>query len=205
MQLPEQGLEAQEVESRADAMLAEMTLQGRMARAEGREKSPDALSILDRPTNNVSAKPPKMRYSHEAMIDLMLARPGIAQNELAQHFGYSPGWISTVVNSDAFKALYAQRRADLADPELIMTIKERLDGVAAASLRVLAEKLAQPALSVPDELVLRAAEMSTKALGFGAKAATSVQVNVTSEARISNLAHRLIALQKGTGGDVVDV
>lgn len=114
-----------------------------------------------------SVKPPKIRYTHEAMADLILQNPWISQNQLAAHFGYSPGWISTVITSDAFQAFLHSRQAELVDPELRATLEERLRALTAQSLRVLQEKVSQPFGQVPDQLALRAAELGIKGLGLG--------------------------------------
>jgi hypothetical protein len=149
----------------------------------------------------VGAKPPKMRYSHQAMADMLLENPWMSQNQLAAHFGRTPSWISTIVTCDAFQALLAERREDVIDPEMKLRIEERFKALTAQSLRVLQEKLSKPADQVPDNLALRAAELGAKALGIGGNAPTPVVV--TSEERLTNLAHRLIALRGGQ--QVIDV
>src|SRR2546421_725388 len=53
-----------------------------------------------------------LRYTHEAMVDMLIAEPWISQNELAARFGFSPSWISTVICSDAFQAKLAERRGE---------------------------------------------------------------------------------------------
>ena len=39
----------------------------------------------------------KVSYSHDAMIDLMIAEPRITQTQLAAKFGYSVGWVSGTI------------------------------------------------------------------------------------------------------------
>lgn len=112
----------------------------------------------------------KVRYSHEAMIDLMISDPTITQNDLAKQFGRSTSWVSIVIGSDAFQAALAKRRDDLLDPFLIATLEERFRGLADQSLQVLASKL--ESTQNPD-LALKALEISSKALGFGARSAAS--------------------------------
>lgn len=148
-----------------------------------------------------STRPPKVRYSHEGMIELLLAEPWTTQNQLAAHFGRSPSWISTILTSDAFKAQLEARRAELIDPELRLTLRERFTALTAQSLKILQEKLTRNASDVPDQLALRAAELGAKSLGLGGNAPP--QVIMTSEARLEALAHRLVAL-KGGQGTVID-
>lgn len=118
----------------------------------------------------------RVHYSHEAMIDVMIAEPDITQGEIATRFGKTQSWISIVIGSDAFQAALAKRRDDLLDPFLIATIEERFRGLANQSLQVLAEKLETTKNA---DLALKALDISSKALGFGARAGgqTNVQNN----------------------------
>jgi hypothetical protein len=180
--------------ARVDELLAEMAQRGR-----------SAVEVMERPAAP-SVRAPKVRYTHAAMIDLMLENPWISQNQLAAHFGYSAAWISTVITSDAFQAMYEARRAELIDPELQLSLRERFQALTTKSLQVLQEKLSRPAGDIPDQLVLRAAELGAKSLGFGVQQQTT-QVVVTSDERIKNLAHRLVAMHKQPppAADVIDV
>lgn len=118
----------------------------------------------------------RVHYSHEAMIDVMIAEPTITQTELAKRFGRTQSWISIVIGSDAFQAALAKRRDDLTDPFLIATIEERFRGLAQQSLQVIARKLEETQNA---DLALKALDISSKALGFGARnpSTTNVQAN----------------------------
>lgn len=108
----------------------------------------------------------RVKYSHDAMIDLIIAQPGVKQSEIVKHFGYTQAWVSRIMNSDAFLARLAQRKADLVDPSIALSIDERLRAVAAKSLDVVLEKLE---LVPTGEFALEAATMASKALGYGAR------------------------------------
>lgn len=169
-------------------MLAQMAADGQ---ARGAVPTADGQ---DWERRHVGAKPPKIRYTHEAMADLIIENPAISQNQLAAYFGYSPGWISTVINSDAFQSFLASRKAELVDPELRLTLNERFRALATQSLRILQAKVSKPEDQVDAGVALKALELSGKALGLGGNAPT--QVLIASEDRLSNLAHRLIALKR---------
>jgi len=109
----------------------------------------------------------KTRYSHEAMIDVIIAEPTIKQNKLAEMFDRSVPWISRIIGSDAFQAALAKRREELTDPFLVATIEERFRGIATQSLEIIAEKLEA---SKNVDLALKSLDVSVKALGFGARA-----------------------------------
>jgi predicted XRE-type DNA-binding protein len=108
----------------------------------------------------------RVKYSHDAMIDLIIEQPGISQGELASRFGYTQAWVSRVMNSDAFLARLAQRKNDLVDPTLAASLEEKLRALASKSLDVVLEKVVST--QNPD-LALQAAKLSTTALGFGAR------------------------------------
>jgi hypothetical protein len=115
-----------------------------------------------------------LRYTHEAMIDVIIAQPAIKQNELAKMFDKSVPWISRIIGSDAFQAALAKRREELTDPFLVATIEERFKGLAMQSIDILAEKLQ---LTQNADLALKALDVSAKSLGFGARNAGPGQTN----------------------------
>jgi hypothetical protein len=110
----------------------------------------------------------KVRYTHEAMIDVLIAEPTITQNDLAKRFEMSVSWVSIVLGSDSFQAALTKRREELTDPFLIATIEERFRGLAQQSLEVIADNLEKTRNT---DLALKALDMSAKALGFGARVA----------------------------------
>lgn len=138
----------------------------------------------------------KLRYSHEAMVELIITNPWISQNEIAAIFGRTPPWISIVMNSDAFKARLEERREELVDPTLRVSIKERFTAALTRSLERLQEKLEQP--SVPDNLILRSIEVGAKGLGVGGFAPTALPAAPPPPTgdRLVILADRLLALQR---------
>lgn len=131
----------------------------------------------------------KIRYSHVDMIDYIIAHPGCTQNDLAARYGYTPGWISNVMSSDAWKSAMAARRTELVDPTLAATINERFTALTERSLTRLMEKLDAPQVS--DNVVLRAVELGAKAMGVGGNAPPPA----APVDHLAQLANRLIDLQ----------
>ena len=117
----------------------------------------------------------RVKYSHDAMIDLLIANPAISQNELAANFGYTVPWVSRIMNSDAFQARLALRKEELLDPVIVASIEEKFRALASKSLDVVLDKLS---VTNSAELGLKALEISAKALGYGARQQNlSVQTN----------------------------
>ena len=133
----------------------------------------------------------KVSYTHADMIDFIISNPGISQGAVAARYGYTEGWLSQVMSSDAFRNMMAERRGELVDPVLTATIEERFRGLANRSLDRLMDKLNAPVVS--DQVVLKAVELGAKALGIGGNAAP--QAVVPAGDHLAALANRLIALQ----------
>ena len=108
----------------------------------------------------------RVHYTHEAMIDLMISNPELTQIQLGKVFGYTGPWVSRIVNSDAFQARLAERKADLVDPMLRVTLDEKLRAMADQSLAIVMDKLA---VTQNPDTALKALDLATRALGFGAR------------------------------------
>ena len=108
----------------------------------------------------------RVKYTHDSMIDLIITNPALSQNAIAAHFGYTAAWVSRIFNSDAFQARLAQRKSDIVDPALTLSIEEKLRALADKSLDVVLNKLT---LTENPDTALRALEITSKALGYGAR------------------------------------
>lgn len=137
----------------------------------------------------------KIGYSHDAMINLLIARQGrISQNELAAHFGYTASWISQVMSSDAFQARFAERTKELVDPAIRDEAQAGFRDVLMRSQELLLTKLQQPKVS--DQLVIRSLEVAGRALGYGAREQTvNNNFNTTVvEQHLEVMGERLVGL-----------
>lgn len=132
-----------------------------------------------RPMGDNEDRIASIRVSHDAMIDALLVNPTITNTELAAMFNRSPTWTSFVVNSDIFRARLAERKKELVDPVLQMSIQQRMEAVTAVSLDVLMKKLVEK----PDPaLALKTVEVLTKSQGYGARGDVNVSVNASAGA-----------------------
>lgn len=86
----------------------------------------------------------KLKYTHEAMIDLILAEPTVSNKELAEIFEYSDAWISHIRSSDSFQSRIAERKVLLVDPAIRRSIEDRLAGVTTSAINRLQEVLDGP-------------------------------------------------------------
>lgn len=144
----------------------------------------------------------RVRYTHDAMIDLVVTNPSMKQGELARHFGYTEAWVSRIFASDAFQARLAARKDELVNPVVTASVKERIEGLAMQSLEIIAEKL--EATKNPD-LALKAFELSTKAAGYGARQEKVSVQNSFVVALPPKVEDPQAWAAKHRGGEVVDV
>lgn len=108
----------------------------------------------------------RVRYTHDAMIDLIIMEPMIKQNVIAKHFNVSTGWVSRVICSDAFQARLAQRKGELIDPTLMDAVENNLRGIVLQSTLIISDKLES---SNSPDLALKSLELAGKMLGYGAR------------------------------------
>lgn len=138
----------------------------------------------------------RISYTHDAVIDFILAHPEATQNQIAATFGYTPSWMSIIINSDAFQARLRERRGEIVDPALLATVNDRFKGVLAKSLEKLADLLETP--SPPPNVILKAVELGARGLdvgGFG-RAQVNLPPPPPQGDRLKELAERLVSLQQ---------
>ena len=139
---------------------------------EGIEPSPPAArAFLE--SGQVLAKP---SYTHEAMVDMLVVNPMISQAALARHFGYTEGWVSRILRSDALQEMLAARRKEMIDPIVAQSLEKSFEALASRSAAVLMDKLDLP--TVTADVAVKTLEVSSRALGYGAqKAGINIQQN----------------------------
>jgi hypothetical protein len=108
----------------------------------------------------------KLRYTHDAMIDTLIEHPEIKQYELAEMFDVTKEWISMLMCSDAFQARLAVRKADVIDPIVAASFKQRMEVLARRSVEVLMEKM-EDSIECAPNVALGALSIAAKGFGFG--------------------------------------
>lgn len=108
----------------------------------------------------------KISYKQDAIIDMILANPRAKQRELADLLSVTPGWLSTLMGSDAFQVRLEERRKALVDPVIIASIEDRLRGVAHRALEQIQTRLDD---EPPLPILLDVGKFAVQALGYGAR------------------------------------
>jgi len=118
-------------------------------------------------SQDVTATPKRLSYTHDAMIDLILQEPTVTHAELAEIFGYTAGWVQRVCSSDAFQSRLADRKAQLIDPQITRSLNERLRGVTIKALDIIDEKLSSQDAGA--QMALEALGIATASMSRGSK------------------------------------
>lgn len=146
-----------------------------------------------------------MKHVHEAMVHYMVRYPHATLREVAEHFNYTPSWVSRICASDMFKKRLAEVRKDHF-ANLATTVVEKVEGLAHAALDKMARHLDA---SEDPKYVKEVAKDALTMLGYGAKsspAAVSVngdgaQVMVVADA--STLARARAIMQNQGASNVI--
>jgi restriction endonuclease Mrr len=87
---------------------------------------------------------------HEALADYILMNPQARLSDMGSYFGYSPSWLSTVTNSDMFKAYFAKRRGEVST-YIAQDLPKKLELAAHLATEKLIETI--PTLTDPEQIV----------------------------------------------------
>jgi len=124
----------------------------------------------------------KVRYTHDAIIDVIIAFPAISQGDLAREFGFTQTWMSIIINSPEFKLRLAERKGELVDPKIRASIEERLEGLAKRALDKLLDRLDNTAHQMKDADLIAVAK-----LGVGNKNAPPIAPQVSQNLYVVQL------------------
>lgn len=72
---------------------------------------PPAVVDGSRQTVSVPYELQKVNHTHHAIMDHMIAYPTDSMKAIAERFGYTQAWLSTLVHSDVFQRELTKRRA----------------------------------------------------------------------------------------------
>lgn len=117
----------------------------------------------------------KLSHRHHAIMDFMLANPQLPMHAIAEHFGVTQAWLSTVRHSDLFKARLAERR-QLMDQDQAHRIGSKLQTLAEKGIDALCDIVDDEEQTA--DAKLNATKTALEAIGFlgkGAQQASGAQ------------------------------
>lgn len=147
-------------------------------------------------TGQVETGIKRVRYSHDAMIDHIIANPWLHQRDIAREFQRTEAWISQIFCSDSFKKRLEERKADLVDPAIVESIEKGFESICKLSQSVLMEKIET---TRDPKLALATLTVAAKAMGFGAREAAPVQVNWFQQINQNSGGHVSLVRQNPNG------
>lgn len=154
----------------------------------------------------------KLGEQHQKMLDWMLVNyTGKNLGAMAEHFGYSRSWVSSIINSDIFQAEYQKRRQSL-NAETSAGIVRKTMEVAEKALTKLHSVLENDGNGGEDSLdprfILDVADKALHRLGYApqrasaAPAAPSGNTYVFADKAIINAARERLTTRAANGATV---
>ncbi len=138
-------------------------------------------------------------YSHEELVQFLVAHPNATPESTAKAFGRGPSWFLQVLASDQFQLALDPHRHLIANPLITATMEERFRSLTLQALSALSSKLNSKEVS--DFIVVKSAEIGVKALGMGA-AKREEETPLTPSGNVDTLAERLVAALEKQRGNV---
>jgi hypothetical protein len=144
-------------------------------------------------------------FSNDALVQLLLERPGLTHQQYGAAFGRGSGWFASVLASESFQRALSPVRHLIPDPSISATLDERFKSLAMQGLSVLQTRL--DSKECADMTVLKAVELGLKASGLGAIAAPpAVEAPVGPEAVANRILEAMAsAKQRTSNAQAVDI
>lgn len=117
---------------------------------------------------------------HKEIFSWEIQHPGEGVEACAAHFNVTPGWLSTIRNSDCYIEYVASQRA-VHHNNISTGVLQQIEGLASVSLEVLEERIKKERKSIGLGIVNDSASLALKAMGFGQKSdgrGANTQINV---------------------------
>lgn len=108
-----------------------------------------------------------INHRHEQIINWLIANPHLSLGECARTFNYTQNWLSQVIHSDMFQAIY-RRRVEEEGGLVVHTMANKLTGLAAAVVDKTLERIEMGLAS--ERFLSDTTETVLGALGYSAKA-----------------------------------
>lgn len=111
-------------------------------------------------------------YRHEAILRWMLCNPDKKLADCARELNYTQAWLSIIIHSDMFQSRLRSMQERFND-ETLISLREKLNGIAHASLDKLADNIE---LSDDPKFLLDVTERTLSRLGYGTQKGTTVNL-----------------------------
>lgn len=121
-----------------------------------------------------SAQIQKMSAKHENILNYIMANPTLKMGDVANFFGVTQPWLSTIIHSHAFQDQLARRQNEFFDAAIVQDLGTKLTGAVDITIERYLERV--PDLT-PDQLI-SASDKLLGRLGFGTQRSTVVHGNI---------------------------
>lgn len=117
----------------------------------------------------------KLSNRHLAIMDFMLANPRVSLLKVAEEFGVTQAWLSTVRNSDLWRITYEERRNLLEEHQRII-LADQLTSIAAKGLGALEDAIDDPDTTLASKLQITKLALEHSGMS-NAKPSVSIKVD----------------------------
>lgn len=154
-------------------------------------------------SQNLSAyEPNKLNHRHQAMAEWLVANPDATLTDLAKDMNYSLPWVSRIVGSDMFQALYQ----NLCEERQVITVHSIGTKIAAAGHLAMDRLVERLAGKPSDRLLMQATDSILDKMGYGSK---NVTVNSSGDTYVGltpeDLERAKVKARALNAGEIVDV
>lgn len=116
----------------------------------------------------------KLSNRHLAIMDFMLENPRASMLTVAQEFGVTQSWLSTVKNSDLWSVTYNERRKLLEHHQKVI-IADQLTSIVAKGLGCLEDAIDDPDTTLASKMAIT--KMALEHAGIGKEPAVAVTID----------------------------
>lgn len=118
-----------------------------------------------------------LSHTHEALLNWLVVNPDKTLRQCADHFGYTPQWLSAILHSDLFQAALKEKQIAITS-KIAMGLTEQLKNLA----HVAVDKLGQAIEKSEDgEFLLDATDKILHRLGYAPASARNPLGNVATQ------------------------
>jgi hypothetical protein len=161
------------------------------------------------PSDRTTPGPSNHSHRHEAILQWLIANPERKLGECAKEFQLTQAWLSCIIHSDTFQE-QLKKRQDECFSTAVISLRERISGVAAVAMDRLGEKVEN---TQDANFLLKAADMAMRHLeprkGLGGPRGPGTGVNFQQNnyyamadpgalSRARERMHRMREIEKGS-------
>ncbi len=120
---------------------------------------------------------------HEGILNYLVTHPAVSRLEVAEAFGVTRCWLSTIIHSDVFQAKLRERQDEVFTEAIVAPIEQKLLGAA----HMAAERMMELLPNTGDlREVSGAMDTALKNLGYGQRSTATINADQVNVVQVSS-------------------